>query len=223
MYRINAWNWLEGEKIVKRILALLCGVLLVGCGNANAPTTEDKLQQVVNNEQTSQNDTNDKDNMQDDLENSEEHSKEENSKEESSNKDDLKEDTSQAVDEIEIGESADIHIETKGFVENMDKIFTDLEEYEGKTLSYEGVLIKTEESGDQYAVVRTHEVSHGDHTHSIYVGLETAYDGEWPEVNSWVKVSGTIQKANTGGEDYPVLQINEIEVMPEVGDLNVID
>ena len=55
------------------------------------------------------------------------------------------------------------------------------------------------------------------------MGLDTNYEGEWPELNSWVQVKGRIEKANNGGEDYPVLQIEEITVMPEQGDLTVLN
>lgn len=180
---------------MKRIMALLCGVLLVGCGNNNAPAVsqQDQTQQEVIKDEASQQD---KENQ---------------------------ETTVEEKDEVETDESTGIHIETEGFVENMDKIFTDLDDYEGKTLTYEGALIQTEEETNQYAVARVYEMNHDDHSHSMYVGLEATYEGEWPEVDSWVKVTGTIQRANSGGEDYPVLHVTEITVMPEKGQLNVIN
>lgn len=124
---------------------------------------------------------------------------------------------------ITVDENGVLHIETSGFVKDMDEVFENLEDYEGKTLSYEGILIQTDEATKQHAVARVYDMDHGDHSHSIYVGLDVNYDGEWPKLNSWVKVEGTIERANAGGEDYPVLKVKEMTVTPEVGELTVVD
>ena len=177
---------------MKRIFALLCGVLLVGCGNGDtAPNKENHKQEVAQQETT-----------QTDKE---------------------IEVTEKVEESIPQNANGEIEIQTEGFVQNMDKIFTDLDQYEGKTLTYEGLLIQTEEETNQHAVVRVYEVNHDDHSHSIYVGLETTYEGEWPEVNNWVQVKGTIERANDGGEDYPSLKIEELTVMPEQGELTVLN
>ncbi|MBP3887364.1 MAG: hypothetical protein J6F30_06880 [Cellulosilyticum sp.] len=196
-------------KNMKRIFALLCGVLLVGCGSNNVSNNlemNNTKQEIVSNE-ISQN----------------------NIEQNNSTSEVDKNNTSDTNESLEIEEENNtdtnspdvIHIETNNFVKDMDKIFEDLDDYEGKTLTYEGVLVKTEELNNQYAVVRNYDMNHGEHVHSIYVGLEINSDEELPEVNSWVNVTGTIKRANSGGEDYPVLQIETITVMPEVGELKV--
>ncbi|MBE6024538.1 MAG: hypothetical protein E7231_15395 [Cellulosilyticum sp.] len=195
---------------MKRIFALLCTVLLVGCGSGeqNATKQNETSQQEVVQEQTSQSEesaSNNKENNRSEVSNN---------KEENQTARPSKEQNGQS-------ESGEIRIETEGFVENMDKLFTDLDKYEGKTVSYEGLLIEIDEATHQHAVVRLYEVNHEDHSHSIYVGLNVNYDGEWPLLDSWVQVRGTIERSNDGGEDYPTLKVDEITVLPEQGQLAV--
>lgn len=190
----------EGFRM-KRLFALLCGVILVGCGNTETHNLADSN---ITNQESSH-------------ENSNETVTEENHDDTQHNHEETEDDTPIAKDENGV-----MHIETVGFVENMDKLFVDLDDYVGETLTYEGLLIQSDEETGQHAVVRVYEMDHGDHEHSIYVGLDAKYDGEWPELNSWVKVTGTIEVANQGGEDYPVLNIKEIE-LAEKGELTVVD
>lgn len=119
--------------------------------------------------------------------------------------------------------SAEIAIGDDYFIENMDKIFIDLDEYEGKTLTYEGFIATVGEEEEGYAVVRNYELDHGDHSHTIHVGMDVLYDGTWPELDSWVKVTGIITRQNAGGEDYPALQVEEMIVMPERGQETVVN
>lgn len=185
---------------MRRIFVLLCGVLLVGCGSNNLTEANNKnnIQQEAGKEETTQEVIED-------------------------NNDKVQESEKVDEEQEEIDMANQIHIETDGFVKNMDKIFEDLESYEGKTVTYEGLLVKADESNNQYAVVRNYDIDHGDHTHTIYVGLEVTSQEDMPEENSWVEVSGIIQRANSGEEEYPVLKIESITVLPEVGDVKVVD
>lgn len=110
-----------------------------------------------------------------------------------------------------------IQVESENFIADMDKIFEKLDEYEGMQLAYEGFIVQTDEADGTYAVVRNYELDHGDHAHTIHVGMDATYDGEWPKVDSWVKVTGVIERNNSGAGDYPVLHIEQMQVMPERG------
>lgn len=109
-----------------------------------------------------------------------------------------------------------IEIKDDSFIADMDKIYEDLDGYEGEILKYEGIVthVGSDEGLDEYAVTRYYDLDHGDHSHSILVGLNCIYEGTWPEENSWVEVVGYIEKANVGGEDYPVLRIDRITSKP---------
>ena len=110
-----------------------------------------------------------------------------------------------------------IQIESENFIADMDKIIERLDEYEGKQLTYEGFIVQTDKADGTYAVVRNYELDHGNHAHTIHVGMDATYDGEWPKVDSWVKVTGVIERNNSGAGDYPVLHIEQMQVMPERG------
>lgn len=116
-----------------------------------------------------------------------------------------------------------VKIGDRHFIEKMDKIFSDLTAYEGKTLTYEGFVAATGEDGEGYAVVRNYELNHGDHSHMIHVGMEVLYSREWPKLDSWVQVTGKIERHNVGGEDYPVLQAEELTILSQRGQDTVID
>lgn len=182
---------------MKRALALLCGVLLVGCGSTKEAETP-----ITNNKQTVENNKQEIEEQQEQAEITEEATT-------------VEETTQLNKEELEDA----IRIESENFIADMDEIFINLAEYEGKVLTYEGLLIQDEE--EQYAVVRTYELDHGDHSHSIYVGMDASYTGEWPEEESWVRVTGTIQRTNEGGDDYPILSIDTIEALPQRGQVMV--
>ena len=108
-------------------------------------------------------------------------------------------------DVIEIGDD--------NFVRQMDEIHAYVGEYEGKTVSYEGFVVQVDEEGKEYTVARDYDLSHEDHSHAIYVGLYSIYKGEWPAEDSWVRVTGKIRKEIVNGQEYPLLEIEELKVM----------
>ena len=88
---------------------------------------------------------------------------------------------------------------------------------EGKTITYEGFVVTVDEEGKEHTVVRDYESPHEDHSHAIYVGLYSTYQGEWPAEDSWVKVTGSIRKEIVNGQAYPYLEIIEMKVLETRG------
>ncbi|MDA3733751.1 hypothetical protein PBV87_19965 [Niameybacter massiliensis] len=108
-------------------------------------------------------------------------------------------------------EGVDYVIGDENFVNDMDKIYMDLDQYVGTTLQYEG-MVKEMDPG-RYTVIRLYDMGHDDHAHEIYVGLDTTYDGEWPVDDTWVRVVGTIgvgEPTEDEEEAFPVLNVTEV-------------
>ncbi len=110
-----------------------------------------------------------------------------------------------------------IQIGDENFVRQMDEIHTYVDEYEGKTITYEGFVVNVDEEGKEHTVVRDYDSPHEDHSHAIYVGLYSTYKGEWPAEDSWVKVTGIIRKEMVNGQPYPYLEITEMQVLETRG------
>lgn len=100
------------------------------------------------------------------------------------------------------------------FVEKLDELHINLNEYVGREVSYEGVIYKIEdEENPIYIVGRYFEETHGDHSHENFFGLQGLYEGQWPEEDTWVKVKGTVAKSNFNGEELPAIKIKELVVI----------
>lgn len=121
--------------------------------------------------------------------------------------------TGETANKEETMDSDVVQIGDDNFVKQMDEIHAYVGEYEGKTVSYEGFVVQVDEEGKQHTVVRDYDLSHEDHSHAIYVGLYSTYEGEWPVEDTWVRVTGKIRKETVNGQEYPLLEIEELKVM----------
>jgi len=116
--------------------------------------------------------------------------------------------------QVKASEQNDIvEIDDESFIQQMEEIHANLDEYEGKTVSYEGFVAKVGEEGKEYTVVRNYDSPHEDHTHAIYVGLYSIYEGEWPAEDAWVRVTGKIREKNMDGQVYPAIEVEELKIM----------
>ena len=115
------------------------------------------------------------------------------------------------LNDNQVPEGVDYVIGTDNFVTDMDKIYTNLDQYVGMTLQYEG-MVKEMDPG-RYTVIRLYDMGHDDHSHEIYVGLDIIYEGEWPADGTWVRVVGTIdagEPTSDTEEVFPVLNVTEL-------------
>lgn len=114
------------------------------------------------------------------------------------------------AEEINLGDGV-IELEEDNFIAALDELHINLNKYEGREISYEGFVYKVEDKGNPvYIIGRYFDEAHGDHSHENFFGLQGIYDGQWPEVDTWVKVKGVITKNEFNGEDLPVIKIEEI-------------
>lgn len=126
---------------------------------------------------------------------------------------------------LEPDESGVIQIDENHFVTQMDQIFEEIDRYEGKQLTYEGFVASAglEDVNEQKVVARYYELMDGDHSHTILVGLQNSYTGQWPEDQTWVSVTGILKKGGSEGSYYPILEIQEMIPLDEPGLETVID
>lgn len=110
-----------------------------------------------------------------------------------------------------------ITIQDDTFVTQMEDIFINLDDYIGKTVTFEGFVTPIDEEGSQYGITRFYEQDHGDHSHTLLVGLVCSYDGTWPAQDTWVEVTVTIDKVESEDGLTPIGIIQELIVKEERG------
>lgn len=113
-----------------------------------------------------------------------------------------------------------IIIKDESFVTQLDEIFGDIDSYVGKTITVEG-KVQHDEDGEGFLILRLYEVAHEDHSHQYDVGISAKYSGELPKEDSWVRVTGKIEKAYIVDRDEPVVNVETIEVLDTEGQYNV--
>ena len=99
------------------------------------------------------------------------------------------------------------------FVTTLNDIYINYQDYEGKTLSYEGFMFWE----DDYRVVAREYYCCG--YDPYVVGLECYSEEEFPAKDEWVKVEGVI-KVNYDTPSYPspYLDVTSIEVLETRGE-----
>ena len=103
-----------------------------------------------------------------------------------------------------------IEITDNYFIEQTNDVYLNLKDYLGKTIKMQG-LVYTYDDGrgnTYYAVVRNTPGCCGN---DGLAGIDIKYDGEYPEVNTWVKVEGKVESYKVYNMDTPVLKITSIE------------
>lgn len=114
---------------------------------------------------------------------------------------------------IEIGEGT-IHLEDDKFLEKLDKLHMNLNEYIGREISFEGVVYKLEEKeGPRYVIGKYFEESHGEHSHENFFGLQCSYQGQWPDEDTVVKVEGKLGKNSFNGQELPMVIVENLTIM----------
>ncbi len=110
-----------------------------------------------------------------------------------------------------------LEIDERLFIAQTNDIFTNTDEYLGKSIKYQG-LFKTHywNMTDKYYyyVIR---YGPGCCANDGEAGFEVAWDGERPEENDWCEVVGTLEFYEDEGETYLRLVLSSLEVLEERG------
>ena len=102
-----------------------------------------------------------------------------------------------------------IEITDNYFIEQTNDVYLNLKDYLGKTIKMQG-LVYTYDDGKgntYYAVVRN---TPGWCGNDGLAGIDINYDGNYPEVNTWVEVVGTVESYKVYNMDTQVLKITSI-------------
>lgn len=103
-----------------------------------------------------------------------------------------------------------IEITDNYFIEQTNDVYLNLKDYLGKTIKMQGLIYTYEDGrGNTYhAVVRNTPGCCGN---DGLAGIDIKYDGEYPELNTWVEVTGIVESYKVYNSDTPVLKITSIE------------
>ena len=115
------------------------------------------------------------------------------------------------------GKSDVIEITEKMFTEQVNDVYLNAEDYLGKTITYEGIFdidYGPYTNNSYYYVIRYGPGCCGD---DGYVGFEVQWDGEYPEQDDWVEVTGVLEVYEEGGYKYLYLKVTSINVLETRG------
>lgn len=105
------------------------------------------------------------------------------------------------------------------FATTLNDMFLNYNQYKGKQLSYEGFIYYDESNNNTMIVARYYYCCGTD---SYIVGMECEYDGEKPEKEQWVKVTGIIEINDKNPKEiYPYLKVTSLELKDEKGNMYV--
>ena len=110
-----------------------------------------------------------------------------------------------------------IDIKEKMFIQQLNDIYINSNQYNGKTVRLEGFMYHYEDSNKTYYyVMRNAPGCCGDDGSA---GLEIAWNNEYPSDNEWVEATGVIKLVNANGYSgkVPVLYLTNLDVKQERG------
>jgi hypothetical protein len=111
-----------------------------------------------------------------------------------------------ADDVIEIGE--------KMFVGQINDIYSNPEDYLGKTIRYEGLYTYYSNNYDDTRYDCVIRYGPGCCGNDGEVGLEIAWPGDMPVENDWVEVTGVVENYEENGWQYLRLRADSLKVLP---------
>ena len=107
-----------------------------------------------------------------------------------------------------------LEIKDNFFIEQTNDIYYNLKDYLGKTVKIEGFLFSYSDNDGEicYSIVRNTPGCCGN---DGLAGLDIRYDGEYPEVKTWVEVIGVIGKDISYDAEIPAIQVTSIREKEE--------
>ena len=105
----------------------------------------------------------------------------------------------------------DVIVKDETFLSQMNDIFEKTDNYIGRKITVEGI-VQSINSDKGFAVARKYDENHGNHYDEVMVGIIALYSGDLPKVDSWVEVSGTIEKETIEGTKQPIIKVDKVTV-----------
>ena len=111
-----------------------------------------------------------------------------------------------------------VQIDDKMFLEQVNDVYINPDEYLGKKIKYEGIF-------------EQHEVAEGEQDYNVVfrygpgccgddgvVGFEVLWDKEYPKKDDWVEVVGVLVNNDEDGYRRLQLELDELTVLPTRGE-----
>lgn len=116
-----------------------------------------------------------------------------------------------------VSDDAVVYIKEKMFIEQINDIYLNQQDFIGKTIKYEGIFDEfywEETDHTYYSVIR---YGPGCCSFDANAGFEVQWDGEYPKANDWVEVTGTLEQYEENGETYLQLALDSLIVLDQRG------
>lgn len=110
-----------------------------------------------------------------------------------------------------------VEIKERMFIAQSNDIYLNTDDYEGKTIKYEGIYLPMEVPSlnrTYHYVIRYGPGCCGD---DGMAGFEVAWDGEWPAENDWCEAVGTIETYEDQGYETLRLRLTSLKVLDQRG------
>lgn len=110
-----------------------------------------------------------------------------------------------------------IELSEKLFVAQTNDIYENTEDYIGKTIKYEGLVLS--EYWDVTGLTYHYVIRYGPGCcgYDANCGFEISWDGEYPEDNEWVEAVGVLDTYEEEGVTILVLRLTSLTVLEERG------
>lgn len=109
--------------------------------------------------------------------------------------------------------TADVVVNERVFMGQINDIYLNSDDYLGKTIQYEGVyapqILEYDDTSSTYHLVSRYAPGccEGEYT---FVGFEVVYDGEYPKEDAWVEATGTLEEYEENGSKYLHLVLSSL-------------
>ena len=103
-----------------------------------------------------------------------------------------------------------VEITDNFFIEQLNDIYINANDYIGKTIKIEGLVYYYEESNGDicYAVIRNTPGCCGN---DGLAGIDIRYNKDYPEENKWIEVIGVVGKDTVDDTEIPVILVSSIK------------
>lgn len=107
-----------------------------------------------------------------------------------------------------------LEIKDNFFIQQTNDMYYNLNDYLGKTIKIEGFVTNYKDNNGDicYGVVRNTPGCCGA---DGLAGLDIRYDGEYPEIDTWVEVIGVLGKDISYDAEIPAIQVTSIRAKEE--------
>jgi Predicted membrane protein len=119
--------------------------------------------------------------------------------------------------EIKTNTNDIVEIEERLFMTQISDIYYNFDEYAEKTIKVEGLYGKEESMIDGSALNTVFRYGPGCCGNDGWGGFYLIYAGEYPELDDWIAVTGTVEMEHSGQYTMMYLRVSSLEVREERG------